>query len=134
MTNAEVAEACLRAFWKSDMEGAYRHLAADAQFWFARSLGYPTPSPARQALKNIVDDMYPKFEPTGGFHPVMKRVMSDGENVWLNYVASGKLKSGAPYSNEYLMCMVVRDQKVQRMQPFTDTLYLTKLFAGETIP
>jgi ketosteroid isomerase-like protein len=134
MSNADVAEACLRAFWKADLEGAFQYLDPQAEFWFARSLGYPRPSPAREALTNIVRDMYVKFEPFGGFKPVMKRVLVDGENVWLNYTASGKLTTGADYSNEYIMCMVVRNGKVVRMQPFTDTLYLTKLFAGESIP
>jgi ketosteroid isomerase-like protein len=134
MTNAEIAESCLRAFWKADLEGAYQYLDSNAEFWFAKSLAYPTPSPAREALANIVRDMYVKFEPFGGFKPVMKRILSDGDNVWLNYTASGKLTSGADYSNEYLMTMVVRNGKIVRMQPFTDTLYLTKLFAGETIP
>jgi ketosteroid isomerase-like protein len=134
MTNAEVAEGLLRAFWKADLEGANKFLDLKAEFWFARSLGYPRPSPAREALANIVRDMYIKFEPFGGFNPVMQRVLVDGEHVWLNYTASGKLTTGADYSNEYLMCMVVRGGKVVRMQPFTDTLYLTKLFSGETVP
>ena len=132
--NTEVAEACLRAFWRADLEQAYRHLDPKAEFWFARSLGYPTPSPARDALANIVRDMYPKFIPSGGFVPQITKIMEDGDEVWFNYTATGKVFSGAAYSNEYIMKMTVRGGKVVRMQPFTDTLYLTKLFSGETVP
>jgi ketosteroid isomerase-like protein len=134
MNNVQIAEACMRAFWKADLGAAYQHLDPQAEFWFARSLGYPRPSPAREALANIVRDMYDKFVPAGGFVPVLTKVLADGEDVWLNYTASGKVFSGADYNNEYIMKMVVRGGKVVRMQPFTDTLYLSKLFSGETVP
>jgi ketosteroid isomerase-like protein len=134
MDNVAVAAACLRAFWKADLETAFQYLDPQAEFWFAKSLGYPRPTAARDALTAIVRDMYVKFKPFGGFVPKISKIMVDGEDVWFNYTASGTVESGAAYDNEYIMKMVVRSGKVARMQPFTDTLYLTKLFSGETIP
>lgn len=119
----------LRAFWAGDVDGALRHCAAGASFQFARSLPYARECGVRQAVQNIVDDMFESFDPEG-FSIEIRNQLSAGGEVVVEYCATGRTRAGQTYENDYVMCITVENGKVVSVRPHTDTLHLAQLLMG----
>lgn len=125
-----VVMAFLTALWRSDREGAKRSFAADAQWWFLPSLPYPRPMPARDAIDHVLDDMIFAFDGDTPLSVSVHAVMSnDAGEVAADYSASCLTRSGQPYENRYVLRATVRAGQIVEVRPYTDTQYLSRLFA-----
>lgn len=127
----QIALAFLQGFWDSDVECAMSYCAPGATWQFARSLPYPRQCDVREALQAIVDDMFQSFDPEG-FGIEIHHVISQDNQVMVEYSAHGATRDGHPYDNDYVMCITVSDGKVSSVRPHTDTLHLTQLLMAET--
>lgn len=108
----EAAIAFMAALWAGDLDAADRLLTDDATWAF--QLGMPQASlrqtriwPARDAMRRIVDDLFDKFDPEG-FSVKTTQVIADGDNVAIEYEASGRTARGAAYQNYYVTVLHVR--------------------------
>lgn len=126
----DVALAFLQGFWDSDVDRAMSYCAPGATWQFARSLPYARQCVVREALQSIIDDMFRSFDPKG-FSIEIHHVVSDGDQVMVEYSAHGATRDGRPYDNDYVMCITVGDGKVQSVRPHTDTLHLTHLLMAD---
>lgn len=124
----EIALAFLQDFWRGDVAAATRRCAPGAIFVFARSLPYPRECPIGEALGSIVDGLFSQFDPPGTFRVDVRHVVSDGNNVTVEYSARGRLQNGREYENDYVMAITVEDGAVTCQRAYTDTLHLSRLF------
>jgi ketosteroid isomerase-like protein len=124
----EVALAFLQDFWRGDVAAAVRRCTPGATFVFARSLPYPRECPIGEALTSIVDGLFAQFDPPGQFRVDVRHVVSDGNNVTVEYSARGRLQNGREYENDYVMAITVEDGAVACQRAYTDTLHLSRLF------
>ncbi len=127
--------AFLRAFWAADQAAWEAHLAPDARFWFAPSLGYAQEGErgrnwdARVALRRIVDDMFTAFAPPG-LQVELTGAIAEGDEVAVDYTARGRTLNGRAYENYYLMRATVRDGLIIRLAPYNDTRQLEMLLGS----
>jgi uncharacterized protein (TIGR02246 family) len=57
-------------------------------------------------------------------------VVAEGEQVALEWITRGRTASGSDYENFYSAIFVVRDDRIQAVREYTDTLYASNvLFA-----
>jgi ketosteroid isomerase-like protein len=124
VTAEEVTLGFFRCLWDGDVEGALRWCSPDAQFEFAPSLPYPSPAPMRQALQAIMQDMYTKFDAEDGLRVTVEHLMSKGNDVAIEYLATGRLRDGRDYRNRYLTYVLVQNAQVRLLRPYTDTAYV----------
>jgi ketosteroid isomerase-like protein len=130
MSDAQIETALrfLRAFWRGDVDGAVALSTADARFIFARSLPYPRACPLREALASIVDGLFAGFDPPGQFAVEVRHALAAGDQVMVEYSATGRLANGRDYANDYVMAFTLRDGLIAEQRAYTDTLHLTRLF------
>lgn len=127
-SNADTALRFLRAFWRGDVNAAAALAAPDARFVFARSLPYPRECPLPEALRMIVDGLFSAFEPPGRFDVSVRHALADGDQVTVEYGATGRLANGRDYANDYVMAFTFRDGLIVEQRAYTDTLHLSRLF------
>ncbi|MCX5737438.1 MAG: nuclear transport factor 2 family protein [Proteobacteria bacterium] len=125
MTAEGVTLGFFRCLWDGDLEGALTWCSPDAQFEFAPSLPYPSPAPMRQALQSIMQDMYTKFDTEKGLQVTVEHLMSKGDDVAIEYLATGLLRDGREYRNRYLTYVLVQQGRVRLLRPYTDTAYVS---------
>ena len=131
-----VAVAFLRAFWRDDRAAWQTHLAPGARLLFAPSLDYAKEGAngrdwdAREALDRIVADMFVAFARETPLQVELTGVLADGDEVAVEYTATGGTVNGKRYLNFYLMRVSVRDGLIVRLQPYSDTRQL-ELLLGE---
>lgn len=118
----------LRAFWRGDVDAAMQLATTDARFVFARSLPYARYTPLREALQAIVDGLFASFDPPGRFDVRIRNVLTGGDQVLVEYSATGRLANGRDYENDYVMAFTLRDGRIAEQRAYTDTLHLTRLF------
>jgi len=120
----------LQAFWRGDVDSAIQHSTPDAEFVFARSLPYPRRCSLRDALDQIVNGLFAGFDPPGQFDVEIGHVVATGDQVTVEYSASGKLANGRDYANDYIMAFTFRDGRIAEQRAYTDTLHLSRLFGA----
>ena len=127
----EAAIAFMTALWAGDLDAADRLLTDDATWAF--QLGMPQASlrqtriwPARDAMRRIVDDLFDKFDPEG-FSVKITRIIADGDNVAIEYEASGRTARGAAYQNYYVTVLRVCDGLIDDVRPYNDTHHMLRL-------
>jgi ketosteroid isomerase-like protein len=127
----ERAVACLQALWRADLPACFAHLAPDARFIFAPSLPYSEQGrswDAREALQRIVDDLFATFDADGPLTVTLTGTLAEGREVAVEYSASGTVRGGRVYNNDYIMRISVgEDGLIRRMAPYNDTRLLWKL-------
>ena len=80
----------------------------------------------RQALQAILNDMYTKFDPATGMQVSVDRIMTNNNDVAIEYTASGDLQNGQRYVNRYLTLAIVHGDKLVLLRPYTDTAYVSE--------
>lgn len=128
MRPKETALAFMNALWAEDLPAADALLSVDATWAF--QLGMPQAIlresriwPAREAMRQIVSDMFGQFDPEG-FSVEISRVIGDGNDVAIEYHASGRTFGGANYRNFYVTLLRVEDGKVCDVKPYNDTRHM----------
>ena len=126
--NKEVAVRFLQHFWAGDLRAALALATPDAMFVNARSLAEQRKVPLQHALSWIIGDLFSRFVPPGHFVVSIRNAIEDGDQVMVEYSASGKLDNGRDYANDYVMAFTFRDGQVAEQRVHTDTQHLSRLF------
>jgi ketosteroid isomerase-like protein len=126
--NKEVAVRFLGHFWAGELEAALALAAPDAVFVNTRSLAEQRRVPLHQALSWIIGDLFSRFVPPGRFDVRIRNALADGDQVMVEYSASGRLDNGRDYANDYVMAFTFRDGQVAEQRVHTDTQHLARLF------
>ena len=134
MSPKDLVIAFLRAFWAADRDAWESYLAPAARFWFAPSLSYAREGAsgrdwdARAALDRIVADLFTAFAPPG-LTVELTGAVAEGDEVAIEYTARGRTVNGRAYENYYLMRASVRDGRITRLVPYSDTRQLELLLS-----
>jgi uncharacterized protein len=130
---ADTALAFMHALWAGDMDAADAMLTEDATWAF--QLGMPQADmrdsriwPARDAMRQIVADLFGKFDPEG-FVVEVSRIIAQGADVAVEYHASGRTATGQDYRNFYVTILSVREGRVCEVKPYNDTLHMMRVLA-----
>lgn len=126
--NKEVAVRFLRHFWAGELEAALQLAAAEAVFVNTRSLAQQRRVPLREALSWIIGDLFSRFVPPGRFDVQLRNVLAEGDQVMVEYSASGRLDNDRDYANDYVMAFTFRDARIVEQRVHTDTQHLARLF------
>lgn len=125
MRPKETVVAFLRAFWAADEAAWEVYLAPDARFWFAPSMSYALEAgrdwDARTALRRLVADLFTAFSPETGLQVELTGAIAEGDEVAVDYTASGLGHNGKRYINYYLMRASVRGGLIVKLVPYSDT-------------
>jgi ketosteroid isomerase-like protein len=132
MAPRERAVAFLRAFWASDLEGSFAHLAPGARFRFAPSMPYSAEKgrdwDAREALARIVADLFTTFDADGPLKVELTETIAEDREVVVGYTARGTVRGGRVYANDYLMRVSIDDNGlIAQLAPYNDTRLLLTL-------
>ena len=123
--NKEIANAFLEALWAGDTEGGLS-LCADGAVWeFMPTVHSPRITSIPDAIewyRNLVTF----FDPDSGYETKVFNIIAEGDEVAMEYNATGRTISGGDYENFYLVRFTVRDGKITSIRPYFDTEYLTK--------
>lgn len=132
----DTALAFMEALWAGDLDRCDRLLAADARWFF--QLGMPQAEaggrvqPARDAMRQLVDDLFTRFDPEG-FAVDVTRVIGDEGAIAIEYEARGRTGRGRAYENHYVTVLVMRGGSVAEVRPYNDTRHMLELLNDEPL-
>ena len=126
--NTDVAIRFLRNFWAGELDSALVLASPDAVFVNTRSLAEQRIVPLRQALSWIIGDLFSRFVPPGRFDVQIRNALGEGDQVMVEYSASGRLDNGRDYANDYVMAFTFRNGQIVEQRVHTDTQHLARLF------
>lgn len=129
----DTALAFMRAFWRADLDEAQRYAAPEATWVF--QLGMPYANIARvwalgEAMRRIVEDLFTAFDPARGFAVEVTSAIAEGDEVAIEYEATGWTRSGEAYQNYYVARLTVRDGLIAQLRPYNDTKHMLEALAG----
>jgi uncharacterized protein len=131
MTAADTALAFVHALWAGYMDACDALLTEDATWAF--QLGMPQATmrdsriwPARDAMRQIVSDLYGLFDPNG-FSVKTTRVIAQDGSVAVEYEASGRTATGLQYAIFYVTLLRIRDERVCEVRPHNDTYHMRRM-------
>lgn len=132
----QVALAFMHAFWRSDLAAAEAMLADDATWVFQLGMPYAADGrrvwPLAEAMHRIVDDLFTAFDPEFGFQVTVTSAIAEGDEVALEYSATGRIRNGADYRNHYAARLTVREGKVAQLRPYNDTKHMLDALGAVT--
>jgi uncharacterized protein len=130
--NKEVVARFVAALGAGDDAALAELLHPDATWWLPGRL----PVSGRYVGRDAVVDGFlaqglALYEPgTLSFEVV--RMIAEGDQVGVEWVASGRSAGGRDYRNHYNVAFTVRDRQVHEVREYCDTLYVHDvLYAGQ---
>ena len=121
----------LEALWSGDKTGAKAPFAADAQWWFRPSLGYPQPMHPHDAIDVVMDDMIGQFDTSQPFTVELHHLFAEQGEVAAEYTATGTTIRGRQYQHRYLLRASVQNGKIVTIRPWADTKYFLETLYGD---
>lgn len=118
--------AFLQSFWDGQPERGYALCAPDARWRFQRSLHEPREVPVPEAVQWLMDKLVSGFAPDSGYTVDVTSAIGEGDEAAIEYSATGKMRSGDTYSNNYVVKFTSRDGKLVSIRPYFDTHYVSK--------
>ena len=100
--------------------------APDARWRFQRSLHEPREVPVPEAVQWLMDKLVSGFAPDSGYTVDVTSVIGEGDEAAIEYSATGKMRSGDIYNNNYVVKFTSRDGKLVSIRPYFDTHYVSK--------
>jgi ketosteroid isomerase-like protein len=131
MSDRNTALTFMTALWAADFETTDRLFSENARWFF--QLGMPQAAqtrewPAREALRQIVDDLFGKFDPDG-FTVTPTRIIGENRDIAIEYEASGRTSAGTAYQNYYVTILTIEDGMVTEIRPHNDTAHMLRMLA-----
>jgi ketosteroid isomerase-like protein len=124
----DVALAFMEAFWRGEPARAETFLTPEATWVFQRSMPQALEAgavwPLARAMRRIVDDLFGAFDPERGFDVEVTSAIAEGDEVAIEYRATGWTRWGREYRSTYAARLTVRDGKVCQLRPYNDTKYM----------
>jgi ketosteroid isomerase-like protein len=129
MSDRNTALTFMTALWAADFETTDRLFSENARWFF--QLGMPQAAqtrewPAREALRQIVDDLFGKFDPDG-FTVTPTRIIGENRDIAIEYEASGRTSAGTAYQNYYVTILTIEDGMVTEIRPHNDTAHMLRM-------
>jgi uncharacterized protein len=113
----------VEALSSGNLEAAKAALADEATWWIPGSLPVSGTHKGKQA---IFEDFFGRaqalFEPNS-LSIQVRNAIGEGEYVAVEWVARGKTVQGRPYENYYHLMFEVRNNQIQAVREYVDTLY-----------
>lgn len=121
------AIAFLESFWSADLDKAYSYLSSEARFLMMPSVGEHRELDARSALNQIVA-LYDRFHAEHPLQCEVTSIISEGQEVAVEYIARAKTFRLEPYENYYSAHLTFKGSLIEVFRTYADTVYLnTKL-------
>jgi ketosteroid isomerase-like protein len=121
--NKNVVLGFVEAFSRGNIEAAKVAVADDATWWIPGSLPV---SGTYKGKKGIFEDFMGKagglFEPNSVSIQV-RNAIAEGDLVAVEWIARGKTAKGKNYENYYHLMFEVKNDKIQAIREYVDTLY-----------
>ncbi len=121
----QVALAFLSAYWRAELAAALALCAPDAVIELPQSISIVTPALIRDVLPGIFSEVYQRFV-DGRFDAAIERTIAEQGVVFVEYRASGDLKTGHRFDCRYGVVFQVREKRVVLFRQYTDTQYVAK--------
>lgn len=132
-TPKDVALSFMRALWAGDLAAAETLLAPDATWVFQLGMPYAQKGRvwnAREAMRRIAEDLFSAFDPEEGFEVEVLSAIAEGDEVAIEYSASGTTGKGRPYRNYYVARLTIHGDVVQQLRPYNDTKHMYQELGG----
>jgi ketosteroid isomerase-like protein len=120
-----VALAFLSAYWRAELATALALCAPDAVIELPQSISIVTPALIRDVLPGIFSEVYQRFV-GGRFDAAIERTVAEEGVVFVEYRASGDLKTGHRFDCRYGVVFQVKEERVALFRQYTDTQYVAK--------
>jgi ketosteroid isomerase-like protein len=121
----QVALAFLSAYWRAELATALALCEPDAVIELPKSLSIVTPALIRDVLPGIFSEVYQRFV-GGRFDVAIERTVAEEGVVFVEYRASGDLKTGHKFDCRYGVLFQVEKERVVLFRQYTDTQYVTQ--------
>lgn len=134
-SDRDIAIAFMKALWAADFDATDALLTEDATWAF--QLGMTQAHlresriwPAREAMRQIVEDLFGKFS-HDGFSVTVSRIIAEGGDVAVEFEARGQTATGRAYHNHYVTLLRLRHGKICDVRPYNDTLHMLRSLLDE---
>jgi ketosteroid isomerase-like protein len=121
--NKNVVLGFVEAFSRGNIEAAKAVVADDATWWIPGSLPV---SGTYRGKKGIFEEFLGKagalFQPNSVSIQV-RNAIAEGDLVAVEWIARGKTAKGKNYENYYHLMFEVKNDKIQAIREYVDTLY-----------
>ena len=121
--NKNVVLGFVEALSHGNIEAAKAAFADDATWWLPGSLPV---SGTHTGKKAIFEDFFgraaPLMEPNS-LSIQVKNVIGEGDDVAVEWIARAKTVKGRDYENYYHLMFEVKNNKIQTVREYVDTLY-----------
>jgi ketosteroid isomerase-like protein len=121
----QVALAFLSAYWRAELATALALCAPEAVIELPQSIPIVTPALVRDVLPGIFSEIYQRFV-GGRFDAAIERTVAEEDVVFVEYRATGDLKTGHSFDCRYGAVFQIRKERVVLFRQYTDTQYVAK--------
>jgi uncharacterized protein (TIGR02246 family) len=120
----------VEALQRGDADAVRESFAEEATWWLPGELPLSGTWRGRdQILDEFLASAMRYYDPDT-ISIEVTNVVAEGEQVALEWITRGRTASGSDYENFYSAIFVVRDDRIQAVREYTDTLYASNvLFA-----
>jgi ketosteroid isomerase-like protein len=120
-----VALEFLSAYWRGELSAALALCRPDAVIELPKSLAIVTPALISEVLPEIFSQVYQRFV-GGRFEVAVERNIAEDDVVFVEYVASGNLKTGHKFDCRYGVVIRVEGERIAQLRQYTDTQYVSE--------
>jgi uncharacterized protein len=117
----------VEALSAGNVEAAKAAVADDATWWIPGSLPVAGTYRGKKAIfEDFMGKAQPLFQPNSVSIQV-RNVIGEGDNVAVEWIGRGKTAKGKDYENYYHLMFEVRNDKIQAIREYVDTLYAKEM-------
>ena len=122
----KIATRFLEGFWAGEPERAFALCTDDAVWTFQKSLRSPRFASVPEAVDWLNEVLVSEFDPDSGYSVEVHNAIAEGEEVAIEYTATGATRRGEVYENNYLVRFTVKNGKIVSVRPYFDTHYVNE--------
>jgi uncharacterized protein len=121
--NKQVVRSFIEALSSGNLKAIDTALADDATWWLPGSLPVSGTHRGKKGIfEGFLAKAAPLFQP-GSLAIEVRNTIAEGDCVAVEWIARGKNAKGNPYENYYNVVFEVKNDKIQTVREYVDTLY-----------
>jgi uncharacterized protein len=121
--NKQVVSGFINALASGNVDVLNSTLADDATWWLPGSLPVSGTHRGKKGIfEGFLAKAAPLFQP-GSLAIDVRNTIAEGDCVAVEWIARGKNAKGSPYENYYNVVFEVKNNKIQTVREYVDTLY-----------
>jgi hypothetical protein len=121
--NKQVVLGFVEALSRGNLDAINAALADDATWWLPGSLPVSGTHRGKKGIfEGFLAKAVPFFEPRT-LSISVQNTIAEGDCVAVEWIARGKTAKGKPYENYYNVVFEVKNNKIQAVREYVDTLY-----------